>query len=87
MRITDILPEYGFETKKIEYKIRLNSPNPSTWLKTIAAFANCEGGELIVGVKDDKTLHGFLENEIDSEVRNINNQISSKIDPEIITII
>ena len=84
MKITDILPEYGFETKKIEYKIRLNSPDPSTWLKTIAAFANCEGGELIVGVKDDKTLHGFLEDEIDGEVRNINNQIKSKIDPEIV---
>ena len=84
VRITDILPDYGFETKKIEYKLRLNSPDSSTWLKTIVAFANCEGGELIVGVKDDKTLHGFLENEIDSEVRNINNQIKSKIDPEIV---
>ena len=84
MKITDILPEYGFETKKIEYKIRLNSPNPYTWLKTIVGFANCDGGELIVGVKDDKTLHGFLENEIDCEVKNINNQIKSKIDPEIV---
>ena len=84
MKITEILPEYGFETKKIEYKIRLNSPDPCTWLKTIVGFANCEGGELIVGVKDDKTLHGFLENEIEAEIRNINNQIKSKIDPEIV---
>ena len=84
MKITDILPAYGFETKKLEYKVRLNSPDPCTWLKTIAGFANCDGGELIVGVKDDKTLHGFLENEIDGEIRNINNQIKSKIEPEIV---
>ena len=83
MKISDILLDYGFETKKIEYKVRLNSPDPSTWLKTIVGFANCEGGELIVGVKDDKTLHGFLENEIDREIRNINNQINSKIEPAI----
>ena len=50
MKISDILLDYGFETKKIEYKVRLNSPDPSTWLKTIVGFANCDGGELIVGV-------------------------------------
>ena len=44
------------ESKNIEYKITL--PNKSEkYMKTIIAFANTQGGKLIVGV-DDKT-HDF----------------------------
>ena len=84
MKITDVLPGYIFETKKVEYKQRLSSPNPITWIKTVAAFANCDGGNLVVGVDDNRELCGFAEDEIDSEIRKINNMINSKIEPNIL---
>ena len=73
MKITDILQKYNFESKRVEYKQRLIKKNYISWLKTIAAFANCEGGDMIVGVNNDRTLGGFLADEIDKEVLNINN--------------
>ena len=54
---------FSGESKSIEYKVTL--PNKSEkYMKTIVAFANTQGGKLIVGV-DDKT-HEIVgvENEI-----------------------
>ena len=41
------------ESKNIEYKVTLPD-NSEKYMKTIVAFANTQGGKLIVGV-DDKT--------------------------------
>lgn len=84
MKIHELLSNYVFETKKVEFKKRLNSPKQLTWLKTVAAFANCLGGDLMIGVDDKRNLCGFLENEIDDEIRKINNAIKAKIEPNIL---
>ena len=51
------------ESKNIEYKVTLPD-NSEKYMKTIVAFANTQGGKLIVGV-DDKT-HQIVgvENEV-----------------------
>ena len=72
------------ESKNIEYKITL--PNKSEkYMKTIIAFANTQGGKLIVGV-DDKT-HEIVgvENEILFQIMDgIANAISDSCMPQII---
>jgi len=42
------------ENRKLELKRSL--PPRAKWLKTIIAFANGAGGELILGVKDKNSL-------------------------------
>lgn len=77
------------EGRTIEFKaeIGLTKDNRMKWLKTIAAFANGEGGNLILGVRDedgaivgfDSTLakHGSLSKLKDA----ITNAISDTIEP------
>ena len=50
-RIEDTL--FSGESKNIEYKVTLPDKSEK-YMKTIVAFANTQGGRLIVGV-DDKT--------------------------------
>lgn len=40
------------ESNKLEYKRKLPDNN-LTWLKTIVAFSNTAGGELVIGIEDD----------------------------------
>ncbi len=41
------------ENTNTEYKLQLEDRKPKSWLKTIVAFANTDGGHLIFGVTDD----------------------------------
>ena len=51
------------ETKNIEYKVTI--PNKSEkYMKTLIAFANTQGGKLIVGVDDETHQIVGVENEI-----------------------
>lgn len=50
---------FSGESKNIEYKVSLPDKSEK-YMKTIVAFANTQGGKLIVGV-DDKT-HQIFEN-------------------------
>ena len=44
------------EGKQLEFKRDLSSPKPL--MKTLVAFANTAGGQLIIGVDDDGTVLG-----------------------------
>ena len=57
---------FSGESKNIEYKVSLPDKNEK-YMKTIVAFANTQGGKLIVGV-DDKT-HQIVGN-MDSQAPN-----------------
>lgn len=65
-RINEIIAEG--ESQKLEFKSTLrwniHSGNIGkeieiSWLKTLVAFLNSEGGELLVGVKDDGSINGL----------------------------
>ena len=46
--------KFPFETKTIEFKQILNDGDKSeSWLKSVVAFSNTNGGHLFVGVKDN----------------------------------
>ena len=64
---------FSGESKNIEYKVALPDKSEK-YMKTIVAFANTQGGKLIVGI-DDKT-HEIVgvENEILFQVMDSNCQ-------------
>ena len=57
---------FSGESKNIEYKVTLPDKSEK-YMKTIVAFANSQGGKLIIGV-DDKT-HQIRGVEIDGRNR------------------
>ncbi len=81
MTIQELLHNDFFEDKKNEAKLRLDEKDPTSWLKTVAAFANSDGGTLYVGVKDDGQLAGFSKIEIDHVVLYFSSQVSQHISP------
>ena len=76
---------FSGESKNIEYKVTLPDKSEK-YMKTIVAFANTQGGKLVVGV-DDKT-HEIVgvENEILFQLMDgIANAVSDSCMPQIIT--
>ena len=75
---------FSGESKSIEYKVTLPDKSEK-YMKTIVAFANTQGGKLIVGV-DDKTHEIVgLENEILFQLMDgIANAVSDSCMPQII---
>ena len=75
---------FSGESKSIEYKVTLPDKSEK-YMKTIVAFANTQGGKLVVGV-DDKT-HEIVgvENEILFQLMDgIANAVSDSCMPQII---
>ena len=75
---------FSGESKNIEYKVSLPDKSEK-YMKTIVAFANTQGGKLIVGV-DDKT-HRIVgvENDVLFQVMDgIANAVSDSCVPQII---
>ena len=75
---------FSVESKNVEYKITLPDKSEK-YMKTIVAFANTQGGKLVVGI-DDKT-HEIVgvENEILFQVMDgIANAVSDSCMPQII---
>ena len=46
----------------MDYKERLEEKKPRSWLKSVSAFANTEGGHLFFGVKNGPREVVGLEN-------------------------
>ena len=68
------------ESSTIDYKEKVENKKPKSWLKTISAFANSNGGILIFGVRDnDHELIGLTNPIKDSE--EISKLINNKIEP------
>ena len=63
-----------------EYKSKLETNKPKTWLKAIVAFANTAGGRLIFGV-DDKTREVIGIDSIQETLSKINEFINARIAP------
>ena len=43
----------GIEATKIDYKINMEKEKPKSWLKSVSAFANTSGGQILFGFSDD----------------------------------
>jgi len=61
------------ENENIEFKLKWNDEH----LKTICAFANSNGGELILGI-DDKGIIEGVDN-IENLLRDLHNKIRNKL--------
>ena len=73
------LKEYIGETTSYDKKLMLERKDPTSWLKSVSAFANTQGGKLLFGVADDGSLVGLADAQDDSEF--ISETIKMQMDP------
>ncbi|MDD7306768.1 MAG: helix-turn-helix domain-containing protein [Peptoniphilaceae bacterium] len=73
------LKDYLGETNLYDKKEKLERNKPKSWLKSVSAFANGQGGKLIFGVNEDNTILGLSDYQEVSE--NISEIIKTKMDP------
>ena len=73
------LKDYLGETNLYDKKEKLEINKSKSWLKSVSAFANGQGGKLIFGVKEDNTIIGLSDYQETSE--NITEIIKTKMDP------
>ncbi len=91
MRIEELFPEYGLEDKTIEYKGIIKEGKSEDgknleigWLKTIVAFANTDGGKLLIGVEDNTHKIVALDKKTaDKTILMIHRQVKDRIQPDI----
>lgn len=67
------------EATAYDKKEKLEVGRPKSWLKSVSAFANGNGGTLIFGISDDDRIVGLADAESDSEV--ISEYVKTKLDP------
>ena len=67
------------EATAYDKKQQLEVKRPKSWLKSVSAFANGEGGTLVFGISDDDHVVGLADAEGDAE--RISEEIKTKLDP------
>ncbi len=67
------------EATAYDKKQMLEVKRPKSWLKSVSAFANGEGGTLIFGISDDDEIVALVDAEGDAD--KISEEIKSKLDP------
>lgn len=83
MRIDDIEPGVDFENLNTEFKLTINDVGFENWLKTVAGFANAEGGTMYIGVNDEDTsLKGFSHLHADKVRTIFNNKVNEHLFPK-----
>lgn len=70
MKIDDLCSGVINEDLKYEFKAKINFENNIQWAKTLVAFANGEGGNIFIGVSNDREAFGLTLEEID-ETKNL----------------
>lgn len=83
MYYQDLFPDKVTETATTEFKSRLNRNDIVSWLKSVAAFANTEGGDFVIGVQDKTNqLQGFDPEGLDDERNYFLNQVNQFLLPK-----
>ena len=72
------------ESKELDFKTRLDRKHPEHWMKTVCAFAMCQGGKLMVGYDDDGSFLGVPSDEVDDEVKYAVNQFRRLSSPMVV---
>ncbi|MCR5824115.1 MAG: putative DNA binding domain-containing protein [Lachnospiraceae bacterium] len=82
MFLEELIDKTQFENTAIECKSILNRGDVVGWLKSIAGFANAEGGDFYIGVEDKTNkLIGFERKAADNERNYFNNQVNEHLTP------
>ena len=55
------LNDYIGEATVYDKKLMLERKDPTSWLKSVSAFANTQGGRLLFGVANDGSLAGLAD--------------------------
>lgn len=76
--VNDIQSLIG-EATAYDKKLQLETKRPKSWLKSVSAFANGEGGTLVFGISDDNRVVGLDDAERDAE--RISEEVKTKLDP------
>ena len=66
---------YIGEATEYDKKETLEERRPKSWLKSVSAFANGNGGVLLFGIADDDALKGL------PDVKTASEAVKSKMDP------
>ena len=61
------LNDYIGEATAYDKKLMLERKDPTSWLKSVSAFANTQGGRLLFGVANDGVLVGLADAQGDAE--------------------
>lgn len=70
---------YIGEATEYDKKETLEERRPKSWLKSVSAFANGNGGVLLFGVADDDALKGLPD--VKTASGKISEAVKSKMDP------
>lgn len=83
--LVEIIDNLNFENREIEFKLKLESGQEriEKWLKTLAAYANSDGGKMYIGVSDDGLAIGITKREIDESKNLIYKAINRYLYPHI----
>ncbi|MBR4259704.1 MAG: putative DNA binding domain-containing protein [Kiritimatiellae bacterium] len=73
------LKDYIGEATAYDKKLMLERKDPTSWLKSVSAFANTQGGRLLFGVANDGSRVGLADAQSDSEF--ISEAIKAQMDP------
>ena len=73
------LADYIGEATAYDKKLMLERTDPISWLKSVSAFANTQGGKLLYGVSDGGDLSGLENAEKDAE--DVSEAIKTQMDP------
>ena len=73
------LKDYIGEATAYDKKLMLERKDPTSWLKSVSAFANTQGGTLLFGVANDGVLVGLADAQGDAEF--ISEAIKAQMDP------
>ena len=73
------LNNYIGEATAYDKKLMLERKDPTSWLKSVSAFANTQGGRLLFGVANDGVLVGLADAQGDAEF--ISEAIKAQMDP------
>jgi len=85
MLLEEITSADQLEGREQECKARLDRENTTGWLKSVAGFANANGGVFYIGVEDKTNkLIGFDRKAVDSERNYFNNQVNEHVFPRIV---
>lgn len=67
------------ECTAYDFKVELEEKKPKSWLKSVSAFANGDGGSLFFGVNDCGVICGL--NDVQKTTEKISDAIKERMDP------